>query len=94
MSIEQNYKSQLLLSPFSSLLQKISTKSIYQPSCYISYAWPIGQDEDNDPYHEAWSKDFIQNLAKDLAYVGFQVFLDDFQSGAGFDLGRFMRLIQ
>lgn len=56
---------------------------------FISYGWPIG-----DEHHEAWTKNFIQTLVNHLMYGGLQVYLDESHSGAGFDLGGFMQLIQ
>lgn len=55
---------------------------------FISYAWPI-----NNVHEEEWTKSFIINLAKNLRFAGFQVYLDEIDSGPGADLKAFMKTI-
>jgi hypothetical protein len=56
---------------------------------FISYAWPVG-----DEHHEAWVKPFVETLAKHLTYTGLQIYLDEYQSGAGYDLAKHMKEIR
>src|SRR5438132_1065943 len=61
----------------------------YSKKIFISYAWPQSDDKN----YEEWTQDFVNDLVAHLIYAGFQVYLDQNKSGAGYPLHEFMAKI-
>lgn len=51
---------------------------------FISHAWNL--EPDKDPYKEQWVDAFVDQMAKDLKVMGFDVFLDKKRAGVGVHL--------
>lgn len=68
--------------------QYAMSENMFSQKVFISYAWPI-----KDKYSEKWTKNFIKSLSTHLCQAGVQVYLDEFHSGGGYPLRKFMQNI-